>query len=214
MHLFFNYISILTYFVTFKIELEHFPNSQKWKTFLHPSFYSLFWPLHCLVNHLKKNKYTFRSFLLINSLDYSIDKNSAVGFFVGQVSGKVNENNIEKLEQTFYGSVYVYAFECYFCDTFLVVSGIGTGSTDYETKDGSIYSYSGWGIQIYGGYQWYFENNVSFVIGLGPSYLDSGKKSESLKSTADYDKDVEDYVKNRSFQPINSIPLLLVGYTF
>ena len=87
-------------------------------------------------------------------------------------------------------------------------------STDYETKDGSIYSYTGWRIQIYGGYQWYFENNVSFVIGLGPSYLDSGKKSESLKSTADYDKDVEDYVKNGSFQPINSIPLLLVGYTF
>ena len=162
----------------------------------------------------EENKFTFRSFLLLNSLDYSLDQNSAVGLFVGQVSGKVNKNNIEKLEQTFYGSVYVYAFECYFCDTFLVASALATGSTDYETKDGSIYSYTGCGITIYGGYQWYFENNVSFTIGLGPSYIDSGKKSESLKSTADYDKDVEDYVKNRSFQPINSIPLLLVGYTF
>ena len=97
----------------------------------------------------------------------------------------------------------------------LVVSGIGTGTTDYETKDGSIYSYSGWGIQIYGGYQWYFENNVSIAVGLGPSYqISSSKQSESLKSTVDYDKDVEDYVKNRTFQPINSNPLLLVGYTF
>ena len=162
----------------------------------------------------EENKFSFRSFLLINSLDYSLSQNSAVGFFVGQVSGNVNENNIEKLEQTFYGSVYVYAFECYFCDTFLVASALARGSTNYETKDGSIYSYTGWGIQIYGGYQWYFENNVSFVIGLGLSYQSSGKKSESLKSTADYDKDVEDYVKNRSFQPISSVPLLLVGYTF
>ena len=60
----------------------------------------------------EENKFSFRSFLLINSLDYSLSLNSAVGFFVGQVSGNVNENNIEKLEQTFYGSVYVYAFEC------------------------------------------------------------------------------------------------------
>ena len=61
-----------------------------------------------------------------------------------QVSGNVNKNSIEKLEQTFYGSVYVYAFECYFCDTFLVASALGTGNTDYETIDGSIYSYTGW----------------------------------------------------------------------
>ena len=163
----------------------------------------------------EENKFTFRSLLFLNSVDYSLNQNSAVGFFVGQVSGKVNENNIEKLEQTFYGPVYAYAFECYFCDTFLVVSGIGTGTTDYETKDGSIYSYSGWGIQIYGGYQWYFENNVSIAVGLGPSYhISSSKQSEISKSNVDYDKDVEDYVKSRTFQPINSNPLLLVRYTF
>ena len=55
---------------------------------------------------------------------------------------------------------------------------------------------------------------MSIVVGLGPSYQSSSKQSESLKSTVDYDKDVEDYVKNRTFQPINSNPLLLVGYTF
>ena len=58
----------------------------------------------------EENKFTFRSLLFLNSIDYSLSQNSAVGFFVGQVSGKVNENNIEKLEQTFYGSVYAYAF--------------------------------------------------------------------------------------------------------
>ncbi len=162
----------------------------------------------------EENKFTFRSFLLLNSLDYSLDQNSAVGFFVGQVSGKVNENNIETAEQTFYGTVYSYAFECNFCDTFIVASALGTGSTDYKTKDGSIYSYSGWGITIYGGYQWYFENNVSLVVGLGPSYLSSSKQSESLQNVVGYGKDVEDYVKNMSFQPIYPIPLMLVGYTF
>ena len=85
----------------------------------------------------EENKFTFRSLLLINGLDYSLDQNSGVGFFVGQVSRNINKNNIEKLQSTFYGSAYVYAFECYFCDSFLVVSTLGTGSTDYVTRDGS-----------------------------------------------------------------------------
>ncbi len=108
----------------------------------------------------------------------------------------------------------MFAFECYFCDSFLVVSTLGTGSTDYETNDGSRYYYTGWGITIYGVYQCYFENNVSFVIGLGPSYLSSSKQSESLQNVVGYGKYVEDFVKNMSFQPISPIPLMLVGYTF
>ena len=119
----------------------------------------------------------------------------------------------------------MYAFECYFCDSFLVVSTLGTGSTDYETNDGSRYYYTGWGITIYGGYQWYFENNVSLVVGLGPSYQSSSKESEKqahgpttsladLEGRARYRKEVEDYVKKMSFQPISPIPLMLVGYTF
>ncbi len=162
----------------------------------------------------EENKFTFRSSLLINGLDYSLDENSGVGIFVGKFPRNINQNNIEKAESTIFGSAYVYAFECYFCDTFSVVTTLGTGSTDYETKDGSIYSYTGWGITIFGGYNWYFENNVSLIIGLGPSYSSSSKQSENLKSSVDYEKDVEDYVKNRTFQPISSIPLLLVGYTF
>ena len=113
---------------------------------------------------------------MINGLNYSLDQNSGVGFFVGQVSRNINKNNIEKLEQTFYRSAYVYAFECYFCDSFLVVSTLGTGSTDYVTIAGS-HNYTGWGITIYGGHQRYFENNVSLVVGLGPSYLSSSKQS-------------------------------------
>ena len=55
---------------------------------------------------------------------------------------------------------------------------------------------------------------MSFVIGLGPSYLSSSKQSESLQNVVGYGKDVEDYVKNMSFQHISPIRLMLVGYTF
>ena len=149
---------------------------------------------------------------MINGLNYSLDQNSGVGFFVEQVSRNINKNNVEKLEQTFYWSAYVYAFECYFCDSFLVVSTLGTGSTDYVTIAGSHYYYTGWGITIYGGHQWYYENNVSLVVGLGPSYQSSSKQSES--EVLGYADEVEVYVKNMSFQPISPIPLMLVGYTF
>ena len=37
------------------------------------------------------------------------------------------------------------------------------------------------------GYDWYFENNVSLIIDLGPSYTNSSKKSENLKSSVDYE---------------------------
>ena len=40
----------------------------------------------------EENKYTFRSFFLINSLDYSLDKNSAVGFFAGTSNKSVRRN--------------------------------------------------------------------------------------------------------------------------
>ena len=76
---------------------------------------------------------------------------------------------------------------------------------------------------------------MSLVVGLGPSYQSSspgcwvrtdcrGKKEKQahgpttslvdLEGRARYRKEVEDYVKKTSFQPINPIPLLLVGYTF
>ena len=46
----------------------------------------------------EENKFTFRSSLLINGLDYSLDENSGVGIFVGKFSRNINQNNIEKAE--------------------------------------------------------------------------------------------------------------------
>ena len=55
---------------------------------------------------------------------------------------------------------------------------------------------------------------MSFVIGLGPPYQSSSKQGESAGGVAGCSKEVEDYVKKMSFQPISPIPLMLVGYTF
>ena len=91
---------------------------------------------------------------------------------------------------------------------------MGTGSSVFTTDDGSTYTYSGWGLNVVGGYGWYFENDISVLLGIGPSFGSSSKESENLKSDKDYGKDVEDRVKKLSFQPISSIPLFLVGYSF
>ena len=91
---------------------------------------------------------------------------------------------------------------------------MSSGSAVYTTDDGSTYTYSGWGLNVVGGYGWYFENDISVILGIGPSFWSASKESENLKSDKGYGKDVEDRVNKLSFQPISSIPLFLVGYSF
>ena len=42
----------------------------------------------------EENKFTFRSLLLINSLDYNLDANNGVGVVIGSFDRNINENNI------------------------------------------------------------------------------------------------------------------------
>jgi hypothetical protein len=49
---------------------------------------------------------------------------------------------------------------------------------------------------------------------MGPSFLNTSKKSESVKSNKGYGSDVEDRLKKRRFMLINPTPFLLIGYTF
>jgi hypothetical protein len=51
-------------------------------------------------------------------------------------------------------------------------------------------------------------------LGIGPSFGTWSKESENLKSDKGYGKDVEDRVKELSFQPISSTPFLAIGYSF
>ena len=61
---------------------------------------------------------------------------------------------------------------------------------------------------------WYFENDISVNLCIGPSYGSASKQSENLKSDKGFGKDVVDRVKKLSFQPISSTPFFAIGYSF
>ena len=159
-------------------------------------------------------KFAVRTSIFAHALTYNLDKQNGVGFHFGQLSTKINEDNIEKGVNSFIGVNYGYAFDCINCDSFWIITLLGTGNATFTTDDGSTYSYSGWGLNVVGGYGWYFENDISVLLCIGPLYGSWSKKSESLKSNKGYGKNVEDRVKKLSFQPISSTPFFAIGYSF
>ena len=161
-----------------------------------------------------EKRFAFRTAFVVNALTYNLDKQNGVGLFFGQLTTKINEDNIEKGVNSFIGVNYAYAFKCINCDSFFVLTLLSSGSTVYTTDDDSTYTYSGMGLNVVGGYGWYFENDISVILGIGPSFWSVSKKSENLKSDKGYGKDVEDRVEKLSFQPINSTPFFAVGYSF
>ncbi|HIG78298.1 MAG TPA: hypothetical protein EYQ48_10650 [Candidatus Lambdaproteobacteria bacterium] len=145
-------------------------------------------------------KFAVRTSIFAHALTYNLDKQ--------------NGDNIEKGVNSFIGVNYGYAFNCINCDSFSILTLLSTGNATFTTDDGSTYNYSGWGINVVGAYGWYFENDLSVILGLGPSYGSWSKESENLKSDKGYGNDVEDRVKKLSFQPISSTPFLAIGYSF
>ena len=159
-------------------------------------------------------KFAVRTSIFAHALTYNLDKNNAVGYHFGQLSSTIKKDNTEKGVNSFIGVNYAYAFNCINCDSYFIITLLGPYSTVYTTDDGSTYSYSGWGLNVVGSYGWYFENDISVNLGIGPSYGTWSKKSESLKSNKGYGKNVEDRVKKLSFQPISSTPFFAIGYSF
>jgi hypothetical protein len=159
-------------------------------------------------------RFAFRTSIFAHALTYNMDKQNAVGLHLGQLSTNINKDNIEKVVNSFIGVNYAYAFNCINCDSFIIIALLNSGSSVFTTDDGSTYTYSGFGLSVVGGYGWYFENDLSIVLGIGPSYWSTSKKSESLKTDKGYGKDVDDRVKKLSFQPISSTPFFAVGYSF
>jgi len=162
----------------------------------------------------EEKKFAVRTSIFAHALTYNLDKNNAVGYHFGQLSTTIKKDNTEKGVNSFIGVNYAYAFNCINCDSFFIITLLGPYSTVYTTDDGSTYTYSGWGLNVVGGYGWYFENDISVLLGIGPSYGTWSKKSESLKSNKGFGKNVEDRVKKLSFQPISSTPFFAIGYSF
>jgi len=159
-------------------------------------------------------KLSVRTSIFDHALRYNFDKQNGVGFHFGQLTTTINEDNTEKGVNSFIGVNYGYAFDCINCDSIWIITLLGTGNAIFTTDDGSTYNYSGWTINVVGGYGWYFDNDISVVLGIGPSYGSWSKKSESLKSNKGYGNNVEDRVKKLSFQPISSTPFFAIGYSF
>ena len=159
-------------------------------------------------------KFAVRTSIFAHALSYNLDKQNGVGFHFGQLSTDINEDNIEKGVNTFIGVNHAYGFDCVNCDTFFVATLLGPYSAVFTTDDGSTYSYSGWYLNVAGGYGWYFENDISVILGIGPSFGTGSKESENLKSDKGYGNDVEDRVNKLSFQPISSITFFAIGYSF
>ena len=159
-----------------------------------------------------EKRFAFRTALVVNALTYNLNKQNAVGFHFGQFPTEINKDNVEKLEKSFYGFNYAYAFECINCDSYFVVNILNSGSSVITTDDGSTYTYSGWGLSVVGGYSWYFENDISVILGAGPLYSSESKESENIKSDKGFGKDADERVEKLSFLPL--VPFLFVGYSF
>ena len=159
-----------------------------------------------------EKRFAFRTAFFAHSLTYNLDKQNGVGFHFGQFSTEIDKDNIEELEKVFYGFNYAYAFECINCDSYFVVTFLNNGSSVITTDDGSTYTYSGWGLSVVGGYSWYFENDISVILGAGPLYSSESKESENIKSDKGFGKDADERVEKLSFLPL--VPFLLVGYSF
>ena len=68
------------------------------------------------------------------------------------------------------------------------------------------------GLSVVGGYSWYFENDISVVLGAGPLYSGESKESENIKSDKGFGKDADERMEKISFLPL--VPFFLVGYSF
>ena len=159
-----------------------------------------------------EKRFAFRSAFVAHALTYNLDKQNGVGFHFGQFTTEINEDNVKTLEKSFYGFNYAYAFDCLNCDSYFVVTFLNNGSSVIKTVDGSKYTFSGWGLSVVGGYSWYFENDISVILGAGPLYSGESKESENIKSDKGFGKDADERMEKISLLPL--VPLFFVSASF
>ena len=156
----------------------------------------------------------FRTAIFGHALTYNLNKNNAIGVHAGSLPRDIKENNIEKQTTRFYGINHAYAFDCINCDSIIIATLLGYGETVFKTSDESTYAYSGPVLNVNIGYNWYFENDISVILGIGPSAAFGGKKSENVKSSNNYGEKVDERVNKTRFNIINPVPFFIVGYSF
>ena len=160
-----------------------------------------------------EKRFAFRSALVANALTYNLDSQNAVGLHFAQIpSTRINVNNVESLEKNFYGLNYAYGFDCINCDSYFIVFILNNSNSIITTDDGSKYTYSGWGLSAIGGYSWFFDNDISILLGAGPAFSNENKESEEIKSDNGFETDADERIDKLRFLPL--VPFFLAGFSF
>ena len=157
----------------------------------------------------KNYSFTFRSFGIINSFEYKILENLAVGILYENSSAS-NENETIKESSVGTAIFALYGFnECYYCDTAAFVGVYGEGNQISTTDQGSEHKYKIQYLNLLYGYQWYWNTDISLALLGGLVYRNKSKVSETVVNNEVFSE--SDQLTKEGF---DFYPAILVGYSF
>ena len=156
-------------------------------------------------------KFTFRSILFVNTLDYKISNDIGMGFAIESSSISNDEETVTENAQSY--TIYSLYFlnGCYFCDSHGLFGAIGTGENEYRTSKSSKYKYSLNFLNFSYAYQWYWETDISLVLAGGLRHRSFSKISEKKISS---DDTKTDYITKNTKTGFDFYPIIVVGYSF
>jgi len=158
----------------------------------------------------KNYSFTFRSFGIINSFEYRILENVAVGILYENSSAS-NDNETIKESSVTTAIFALHSFnECYYCDTAFFGGVYGEGNLLSTTDQGSEYKYKFQYLYLLSGYQWYWNTDISLALLGGLVYRNKSKVSETVVNNEVFSESDVQLTK----EGIDFYPAILVGYSF
>ena len=154
--------------------------------------------------------FTFRSIGTVNSFEYKILENAAVGILYENGSAS-NENETIKESSVTTAIFVLYGFnECYYCDTDAFVGVYGSGNQTSTTDQGSEHKYNVQYLNLLYGYQWYWNTDISLALLGGLIYRNKSKVSETVVNNEVFSESDVQLTK----EGFDFYPAILVGYSF
>ena len=158
----------------------------------------------------KNYSFTFRSIGTVNSFEYKILENVAVGILYENGSAS-NENETIKESSVTTAIFTLYGFnECYYCDTDAFVGVYGSGNQTSTTDQGSEQKYNVQYLNLLYGYQWYWNTDISLALLGGLTYRNKSKVGETLVNNEVFSESDVQLTK----EGFDFYPAILVGYSF
>ena len=140
---------------------------------------------------------------LINYFEYHFSKKIGLGFLQEKITNNPSQT-IKESTNTF-GIFSNYYFNCFKCDTKLFFLFFGSGNLMFEKTNGNSYIYKvNYAVPAFG-YQWFWNNKISFLL------LGGVRFRNFVKNT---NRPNEQYISNNSKDDSTFYPLFFLGYTF